>query len=102
MKITFLLACSLAALAASNFVVDKLDPEGAGMAPARLARIPERMKEYVNAGKTAGVVTLVARHGKVAAFDAVGYQDLESKTPMKRDTIFRIASNTKPITCAAI
>ena len=104
MKITkgLLLACSLAAFAAGSFVTDKLDPEAAGMAPARLARIPARMKEYVDAGKTAGVVTLVARHGRVAAFDAVGYQDLESKTPMKRDTIFRIASNTKPITCAGV
>ena len=60
------------------------------------------MKEFVTAGKTAGVVTLVARHGQVASLEAVGYQDLESKTPMRTDTIFRIASVTKPVTCAAI
>ncbi len=60
------------------------------------------MKEFVDAGKTAGVVTLVARHGHVAALDAVGYQDLESKTPMRTDTIFRLASVTKPVTCAGI
>jgi CubicO group peptidase (beta-lactamase class C family) len=90
------------ALAAATFVTGTLDPESAGMSAARLARIRVRMQEYVDAGKTAGVVTLVARHGKVAAFDAVGFQDLESKTPMKKDTIFRIASVTKPITCAAI
>jgi CubicO group peptidase (beta-lactamase class C family) len=60
------------------------------------------MKEFVDAGKTAGVVTLVMRHGKVAEFDAVGYQDLESKTPMRADTIFRLASVTKPITCAGV
>jgi CubicO group peptidase (beta-lactamase class C family) len=102
MKIALLLAGSLAAFAAGAFVTDKLDPEGAGMSTARLARIPARMKEYVDSGKTAGVVTLVARHGRVAAFDTAGYQDLESKTPMKRDTIFRIASNTKPITCAGV
>ena len=101
MKIAIaLLGAALAALAAGSFVTDKLDSEGAGMSTARLALIPARMKEYVDAGKTAGVVTLVARHGKVAAFDAVGYQDLESKAPMKSDTIFRIASVTKPITCA--
>jgi CubicO group peptidase (beta-lactamase class C family) len=89
-------------LAAGTFVTGTLDPESAGMSPARLARIRVRMQEYVDAGKTAGVVTLVARHGKVAAFGAVGFQDLESKTPMKTDTIFRIASVTKPITCAGI
>jgi CubicO group peptidase (beta-lactamase class C family) len=103
MKIAIaLLGASLVALAASSFVTDRLDAEGAGMSTARLALIRTRMKEYVDAGKTAGVVTLVARHGKVAAFDAVGYQDLESKTPMKTDSIFRIASVTKPITCAGI
>lgn len=73
-----------------------------GMEAARLARIPVRMKEFVDANKTAGIVTLVARHGQIAAFDAVGYQDLEAKTPMRTDTVFRIASLTKPVTCAAI
>ena len=72
------------------------------MNAAGLARIPVRMKEFVTAGKTAGVVTLVARHGHVASLEAVGYQDLESKTPMRTDTIFRLASVTKPVTCAGI
>ncbi len=104
MKITvsLTLGCALAALAAGPFVTDKTDPEAAGMNAARLARIPERMQEFVVAGKTAGVVTLVARHGHVASLDAVGYQDLESKTPMRTDTIFRLASVTKPVTCAGI
>jgi CubicO group peptidase (beta-lactamase class C family) len=96
------LACSLAAVAADRFTVDKSDPEAAGMNAARLAQIPIRMNEFVAAGKTAGVVTLVARHGHVASFEAVGYQDLESKTPMRTDTIFRLASVTKPVTCAGI
>ena len=97
-----LLASAIAVLAASSFVTDKSDPEAAGMNQARLARIPVRMKEFVDAGMTAGVVTLVARHGHVASLDAVGFQDLESKTPMRTDSIVRIASVTKPITCAAI
>src|SRR5712692_1802897 len=91
------LACSLAALAAGPFVTDKTDPGAAGMNPARLARIPVRMKEFVTGGKTAGVVTLVARHGHVAGLEAVGYQNLEDKTPMRTDTIFRLASVTKPV-----
>jgi CubicO group peptidase (beta-lactamase class C family) len=98
----FFISCCGAALAAGNFNTDKTDPAGAGMNPARLTRIPERMKEFVSEGKTAGVVTLVARHGRIASIDAVGYQDLESKTPMRTDTIFRIASVTKPITCAGV
>jgi CubicO group peptidase (beta-lactamase class C family) len=100
--ISLVLGCALAALATGPFVTDKTDPEAAGMSPARLARIPLRMNEFVTAGKTAGVVTLVARHGHVASLEAVGYQDLESKTPMRTDTIFRLASVTKPVTCAGI
>lgn len=100
--ISLALACSLAAPAAGPFVIDKPDPKAAGMSAQRLAQIPVRMQEFVTAGKTAGVVTLVARHGYVASLDAVGYQDLESKTPMRTDTIFRLASVTKPVTCAGI
>ncbi len=48
------------------------------------------------------MVTVVAHHGHVASFEAVGYQDLEKKIPMRKDTLFRIASLTKPVTCAAI
>ena len=68
----------------------------------RLAELPLRMKEYVDAHQTAGTVTIVARHGRVASFEAVGYQDVESKKPMSKDSLFRIASLTKPITCAGI
>lgn len=100
--ISLAFACVLAALAAGPFVIDKMDPAAAGMSAERLAQIPVRMKEFVTAGKTAGVVTLVARHGHLAGLDAVGYQDLESKTPMRTDTIFRLASVTKPVTCAGI
>ncbi len=49
-----------------------------------------------------GVVTLVARRGRVVNFDAIGYRDVESKTPMTTDTIFRIASMTKPIASVAL
>jgi CubicO group peptidase (beta-lactamase class C family) len=100
--LALILGSALVALAARPFVIDKISPEAAGMDAARLARIPTRMKEFVTAGKTAGVVTLVARHGHVASLEAVGYQDLESKTPMRTDTIFRLASVTKPVTCAGI
>ncbi len=101
-SVALVLVCSLAGWAAGPFVTGETDAEAAGMSTVRLARIPVRMQEFVAAGKTAGVVTLVARHGHVASLEAVGYQDLESKTPMRTDTLFRLASVTKPVTCAGI
>ena len=72
------------------------------MDPERLARIPARMQEFVDQGTAAGFVTLVARHGRLAALDAVGYQDLATKKPMRVDTIQQIMSCTKPITVAGL
>lgn len=91
-----LLSCSFLSFARDP------DPQAAGMSAERLAAIPARMKEYVDANQTAGTVTIIARHGKVASFEATGYQDLESKKPMRKNSMFRIASLTKPITCAGI
>src|SRR3954452_19370392 len=76
--------------------------EMAGMNGARMERIPARMKEFVDQGKAAGIVTLVMRHGHVAGLSAVGYQDLQTKAPMRTDSIFRIMSMTKPVTCVAV
>ncbi len=72
------------------------------MDPALLARIPTKMKSYVDQGTAAGFVTIVVRHGHVASLQAVGYQELETKTPMRIDTIFRIASMTKSFTVAGV
>jgi CubicO group peptidase (beta-lactamase class C family) len=60
------------------------------------------MKTYVNEGRAAGFVTIVVRHGHVASLEAVGYQDLEAKIPMRTNTIFRIASMTKSLTVAGV
>lgn len=73
-----------------------------GMDPERLARIPARMREFVEKGMIAGTVTLVARHGEVALLEAVGYQDLETKKPMRTDTMFQIRSMTKSVTAVGI
>jgi CubicO group peptidase (beta-lactamase class C family) len=107
MRTILLFACSLLALAADRSATDGLDvknvdAEAAGLSAQRLSQIPLRMQAYVDAHQTAGTVTIVARHGKIASFEAVGYQDLASKTPMRKDSLFRIASLTKPITCAGI
>jgi CubicO group peptidase (beta-lactamase class C family) len=97
-----LLACTLAASSSDNFAPDKIDPAAAGMDPALLARIPAKMQSYVDQGTAAGFVTIVVRHGHVASLQAVGYQDLEAKKPMRTDTIFRVASMTKSFTAAGI
>jgi len=77
------------------------DPAPIGLDPNRLAQIPVRMQQFVDKGTAAGIVTLVARHGQVAALDAVGYADLDTKRPMKIDNIFQIHSMTKPIVAIA-
>lgn len=73
-----------------------------GLDSARLRRIPVEMKALVERGAIPGAVMLVARGGKVLSLEAVGYQDLESKRPMRADTIFDIRSVTKPITAIGI
>ena len=73
-----------------------------GFAPDRMPRIREAVQKHVDAGEVSGVVTLVARRGKIAHFEAYGLLDLESKKPMPKDGIFRLASMSKPITAAAV
>jgi CubicO group peptidase (beta-lactamase class C family) len=77
-------------------------PEDVGLSSERLARITEMMKRHIAAGEIAGGVTLVARHGRIAHFEATGVTDIESKKAMTKDAVFRIASMTKPVTGVAI
>ena len=72
----------------------------AGLSGARLARMHDVMAGYVERGEVPGLVTLVSRRGEVHV-DAIGTQALADPAPMRRDTIFRISSMTKPITAAA-
>src|SRR6185369_13023111 len=98
-----LFACAAAIYCAETFRPEKVEPPAlAGMDAARLARIPAKLKEFVDRGTAAGFVMLVARRGHVASLDAVGFQDRETKTPMRTDSIFRIKSMTKPMTAAAV
>lgn len=67
-----------------------------------LAQISARMREFVVGGEIAGAVTLVATREKILHLDAVGYTDLNRKTPLPKEAIFWIASMTKPITATAV
>jgi CubicO group peptidase (beta-lactamase class C family) len=77
-------------------------PESVGLSSAVLKAYGDTLKSLVTERRLAGVTTLVARHGKVVMYDTYGHQDLDAKRPMAKDTIFRIASMTKPITGVAM
>jgi CubicO group peptidase (beta-lactamase class C family) len=77
-------------------------PEEVGLSSERLNRIETVMKAYIADGKIPGVVTLVARHGKVAYFKAFGKMDIEANKEMSKEAIFRIASMSKCITSVAV
>jgi CubicO group peptidase (beta-lactamase class C family) len=77
-------------------------PEDVGISSKRLERLTAKMKSYIDDNRLAGVVTLVARRGKVVHFEAHGWRFKEENRPMRTDTIFRIASMTKPITSVAL
>ena len=72
-------------------------PEQVGLSSERLKKITATLKADVDKGVIPGAVLLVARHGKVAMFEAVGVRDPATKAPMTRDSIFRIYSMSKPI-----
>jgi CubicO group peptidase (beta-lactamase class C family) len=72
-----------------------------GFSGERLGRITQAMQAHVDAGTVAGMVTLVHRHGETVHSDVLGWQDEEAKVPMRRDTLCRIASMTKPIVSVA-
>ncbi len=77
-------------------------PEDVGLAADRLARITDLMQRHITAGTFPGAVTLVARNGRIAHFEAHGAADIDSRKPMQKDAIFRIMSMTKPVVGVAI
>ncbi len=81
--------------------LEPADAESLGFSAARLERINDALERYVDDGQLAGVVALVARHGRIAYFEAFGERDIASEAPMTKDTIFRIASQSKAIVSAA-
>jgi CubicO group peptidase (beta-lactamase class C family) len=76
--------------------------EDVGLSTERLKRIGEAVERHVAAGNVAGAVTLVARRGKIAHFEAHGVMDVDTKKPMAKDNLFRLASMSKPITGVAV
>lgn len=77
-------------------------PESAGFSSERLKKIDNSMNEWVAKGYMNGGAALIIRNGKIAYHKAFGYNDLDTKEPLQKDGIFRIASQTKAITSVAI
>jgi CubicO group peptidase (beta-lactamase class C family) len=77
-------------------------PETAGFSSERLKRIDNAMNEWVQKEWMQCGEALIIRNGKIVYYKAAGYNDLEAKTPLAKDAIFRIASQTKAITSVAI
>jgi CubicO group peptidase (beta-lactamase class C family) len=95
-----ILASTPCALAARELPLAK--PESVGMSTTRLARIDSLVRRYVTSGQIVGAVTLVIRDGKVVQQGTYGNLDPNAQTPMRPDALFRLASESKPITAAAI
>jgi CubicO group peptidase (beta-lactamase class C family) len=102
-RILMLLSLSMASLLAiADDHLPLVAAEEVGFDSDRLARIDTFFEQKVEKGELAGIVTLVARHGKIAHYSAVGYQDVQRGIEMETDTIFRIYSMTKAIATTAL
>jgi CubicO group peptidase (beta-lactamase class C family) len=93
------LTCSQANYAQT---LQRVRPESVGLSSERLKRLSEALDGYVKDGRLSGGVALVARRGKVAYVEAFGQRDIEAKAPMREDSVFRIASQTKALVSVGV
>ena len=100
-RVAALIALWLLAFVALAGDLPRADPESVGLSSDRLENIRKVLGAKVDEGVIPGYVALVARHGKVAYFDAYGVQNPNTKEPMATDSIFRVYSMTKPIVSVA-
>src|SRR3954469_15981594 len=97
-----LLAATTLSVRSAGSVPTVSKPEDVGFSTERLQRVQEAVARHIEAKDVSGAVTLVARRGKVVEFAAQGLADIESRKPMLKDSIFRLASMSKPITAVAV
>src|SRR5262245_62660580 len=98
LTIVFVVAASAIGLFAQTIA----KPEEVGLSSERLKRIHDLIERRIETRDISGAVTLVARKGRVAHFEAQGLMDIETNKPMTKDAIFRIASMTKPVVGVAV
>jgi CubicO group peptidase (beta-lactamase class C family) len=80
----------------------RAEPEFVGISTERLQRVNEAIQRHIDGHRISGAVSLIARRGFIVHFEAHGLRDVAGKQPMTRDTLFRMASSTKPVTGVAI
>ena len=93
---------ALASSIAAQAGLPTATPAAAGVDPDQLSAAAARVRAEVAADRMRGAVLLVARHGKVVLHEAFGHRDAAGRVPMRCDTQFRMASNTKPLTATAV
>jgi len=98
---TFILSLTLLVALSLPAQLPAKSPKAAGFDPARIGVLHATTQRFVDEGKHAGIITLVARDGKIVDSYACGYRDIEKGLPMQRDTICRVYSMSKIITCVA-
>jgi CubicO group peptidase (beta-lactamase class C family) len=102
MRIAIVLTmCATVIIAAQPVALPRAAPESVGLDPNRLKEATALLNQFVSDRKIAGAVAAVARNGKVAYLEAVGFQNLESRTPMTERSLFRIYSMTKAVTAVS-
>jgi CubicO group peptidase (beta-lactamase class C family) len=87
---------------AQSKVLVEAPPAAGGFSAARLARLDSGMNAWVKQKWVNGSAVLIARHGKIVFYKAHGYNDMNTKAPLDKNGIFRIASQTKAITVTAV
>lgn len=77
-------------------------PAQSGLDRAKMAAIPSALQSYIDRGILSGFVTLTCHRGNIVQVNSLGWRDIEARAPMQRDSLFRLASMTKPVTSAAV
>lgn len=92
---------ALAALCLGTAAFAQVEIDVEGLSPSRMARIAPAVMDQVNAGAIPGAVTMIARNGQIVHFESHGFLDAAKSKPMHKDSLFRLASMTKPIIVTA-
>ena len=102
LTLAVLFSILVASIAGAQAIPQATSPEEVGLSKERLQRISAWLQTDVDKKVIPGAVVMVLRKGKIAYYEAFGYQDREKNIPMTRDSIFRLMSMTKPFTSLAI
>src|ERR1700712_2674536 len=100
--LALLIVLLIARQTSAQVITEAANPEAEGFSGQRLKRIDANMNDWVSKGWMNGAVGMIVRNGKIVYYKSSGTNDLNTKSPMQKDGIFRIASQTKAITSVAV